>query len=57
MLEGPKLGEFGSLLNVIAGLITSFQEDTLMLEGPKLVEFGSLLNVTAGLNTGQHSGA
>ena len=54
MLEGPKLG---SLLNVIAGLNTSLQEDTLKLEGPKLGELGSLLNVTAGLNTGRHSGA
>ena len=42
MLEGPKFGEFGSLLNMTAGLITSLWEGTLILEGP---DIGSLLNL------------
>ena len=45
MLEGPKLGEFGSLLNVTAGLITSLWEGTLVLESLNIGDIGSLLNL------------
>ena len=46
MFEGP---EFGSLLNMTAGLNASLLDNALVLEGPEFGEFRSLLNVTAGL--------
>ena len=45
MLEGPKFGEFGSLLNLTVGLITSLRKGNLVLEGPNIGNIGSLLNL------------
>ena len=50
MLEGPKLGELGSLLNVAAGLWAG----ALVLEGSDIGDIGSLFNLQlAGLQTSE----